>query len=361
MKLEHIILTGITACLSVPAFAASIPSNGIITAGGAYSGTFNGKIQIQTTSPVTLTDVWDSYTSTPMLTCVTNAQVTVTQSIFLYRGSIPSGGWTGPGQAMIFLSSPASVYFANNDVDGGSGVGAPGVIIEGPTTGELDITANKINNCWTAVQLVAVQNNPSVYIKWNQVTGDALTERSDQINIYESTGVAPNNYIYIYNDFVEHDPDAPQKLYSGEIVVDIGSQSVIIDSCYGINGGEGGIGTGYSGANTGISNCYVLGLSYTIGDASAGIVLTENSGSCTNCTSGFWNADPSYEVIDDYRLHGQGSGNTALKQSAITLQAEEDLYYTTFLGAASSAGVTIGKSNQGFSGPTFPNSSDFNF
>ena len=343
-------------------FAASIPAGGVITAGGTYSGSFNGEIKISTTSPVTLTDVSDSYTSTPIVTCIANAQVEITQSIFLYQGSIPSGGWTAPSEAIIYLPSPASAYIGNNDVDGGSGVGAPGVVIEGPTTGELDITANAINNCWVAVQIGSVKNNPSVYITWNQCTGDALTERDDQISIYQSTGVTPSNYIYVYSDFVEHDPDALQKVFACQIVVDKGSENVNIDSCYGINGGEGGMVIAYTGANSIMQNCEVLGMSYavTYNDGDAGFMINESSaGSCSDCTSGFWNTYA--RVRADYNLLGQGSGNTQLIKADITLQAEENLFYTTFLGAASDAGVAIGKSNQGFSGPTFPNPNDFDF
>jgi hypothetical protein len=245
-------------------------------------------------------------------------------------------------------------------IEGGSGVAAPGVVVEGPSSGEINITQNAIDNCWTAVQIAKVQNNPAIYITWNQVTGDASTERNDQISIYETTGVAPDNYVYVHENFVEHDPDINSAIYAGGIVIDLDSEYVVVDSCYVINGGEYGINGGYTGANSVVQNCEVLGLSYHLGDAGGGFGAYQSDAAFINDVSGFWNT--YYGVMDDFGpngLYGQGTNLTRLKRSQITLQAEQDLYYTTWWGAVTAAGLTIGW--QGIPSPTFPNPQDFNF
>ena len=332
----------------------------IIKTGGVYTISPGQPIEIETTEPVTLKNCYDTCSTTPIVTAIAGAQVTLFQNYFAYSGTVPQGGWTAPSQAMLYFPQPASVIVQNNDLEGSSAVGAFGIGIEGPSSGQIYVTQNAINNCWEAIQIANVENNPAIYITWNQATGDALTERSDQISIYQTTGVSPDHLVYVYENFVEHDPDINSDLYAGGIVIDVNSKYVDIDSCYVINRGEYGINGGPSGGGSVVQNCEVLGLSYHLGDAGGGFQAYRNDGAYVNDVSGFWNTYAG--VINDFapsQLYGQGTNLTRLTKSQITLKAERDLYYTTWLGAVNAAGITIGW--QGISSPTFPNPKDFNF
>jgi hypothetical protein len=342
----------------------------IITKGGVYTISPGEPIEIETTEAVTLKNCYDTCSTTPIVTAMAGAQVTLYQNYFAYSGSIPQGGWTAPSQGMLYFPQPAGVIVQNNVIEGGSGIGAEGVTIEGPSSGEIYITQNAIDNCWEAIQVAKVKNDPEIYITWNQITGDAATNHSDQLSIYETTGVSPNNYVYLYENFVEQNPDVSNSYpYSGGIVIDVNSQYVLIDSCYVINGGEYGINGGPTGGSSVVENCEALGLSYlTCEEGGGGIQMCEGGGgfqiyeddaAYVNDVSGFWNTVGG--VIDDFApsLYGQGKNLTRLKKSQITLQGEEDLYYTTWYGAVTAAGLTIGW--QGIPSPTFPNPQDFDF
>jgi hypothetical protein len=350
MKLKRIIATMTLALgLVVSGYAQHV-----ITSSGTYTYADGDTISIQTTSPVTLYHCTVTCSANVIVSCIAGAKITIEDCTF--RSNASTHG------VIFWLIQPASVSIFNNHLEGGSGIGSSGIIVHGPTSGEIYIAENAVNNCNIAIQAYNVSNNPQVYINWNQVTGDSVTPRSDQISIFEDPSGA-----YLGHDFVECNPDAPNVPYGAGIQAgDQGTANVTVDTCTVLNGNYGGIVIYYGNNNTSeITNCLCLGIgglnppNYSIGiemghtgDTEAGFVLN------TQC--GWWNPNiPGETNFSPSDLHSI-NGNSAIRKSGITLAAEQAAYQA-WLTAASNAGVAIGDRRGGNPSPTWPNASDFNF
>jgi len=355
MKLKSIIAS-ITVVL---ALAVSGYAQHVITSGGTYTYADGDSISINTTQPVTLYHCTVISNASEIVNCIAGAQITIEDSTFKYNGSTPS--------QVIWLVQPATVQVHNCYVDGGSGVGSDGIFIYGPCPGEIYVSNNCVNNCAFPIVVYNCKSNPSIYITWNQITGDAQTPRNDQISVLESSGTPPDHLIYIYENFVECDPDA-KNVPDGTGIngSDQGCAYVDVDSCTVENGNYGGITFYYGNGNTSVlqnSLCRGIGglnpANYS-GGISFGHTGDTQAGYCYNTQCGWWNPAIGAELnFYPEKLHAI-NGNSGIGKEQITL-ANEQADYQNWLTAASKAGQTIGDPRGGNPSPTWPDPSDFNF
>lgn len=327
-----------------------------ITSGGTYTFADGDAIAINTTQPVTLYHCTVTCDQPNIVTCEPGANITIEQSYFASNRSIAG--------EVINLTQPAQAIIVANHIEGGSDVGSFGIIITGPTSGALFIAQNAINNCMYGIRLIDVPNNPMVYVVWNQLTGDAQTPCSDQINISESSGIK-GHLIYVHEDFVEGNPDVKNIPGGTDIQAgDTNTSYVLVDSCTVLNVSGIDIFNGNNNTSA-INNCLALG----IGDVhpktySSGISLGHSgdtqAGTVNNSQSGWWNTSQSEELNFLPTSWKNINGNSVIPKSGITLAAEQAAYQA-WLTAAANAGVTIGDPRGGNPSPTWPSASDFNF
>jgi hypothetical protein len=210
------------------------------------------------------------------------------------------------------------------------GNGASGIIAYGfgkETQSSIQVTANAFNNCWTAWQMNGIVWDPNISFVDNQVTGDTVTLRHDQISLYESSGSLAGNII-IKGNFLQGSPDAPVASdTAGGIVLDYGADYASVVNNIVINdsiGSDSGPLTKVIMGNT------VIGIGVpTVWQF--GIAVVPNSAYVVGNTVGFW--DTRFHNMNNYYVE-QGpqsaidlNANVSLSHKDITLAQQQALYW----------------------------------
>lgn len=341
-----------SVCLTGIAFSGPL----IINKGGAYRLSANyyssPGILVTTTDPVIFDGCCLVGYGEFLVENYPNANLTFRNC---YIGSNGNNGATG---AVINSYKPSSLIVENCHFEGNGQAGIVIVSDDNATSAKVTIQANAINNCRTAIQLNHVLWDPNVNISWNQISGDANTQRNDQISIYYSYG-QPGHLISIDHNFIECNPDAPQYVNSAGIQAsDSGSYYVrVIDNVV-LNGNQSGISLWNPNNNTSeaVRN-YVVGIGYKIGSG-YGLGVWTGAGYAIGNVVGWINGVTKTLLNFEQSSLSVTAANTSLPRSSITLQEEQSLYWM-WSSECAGAGVNIGAS--GYANPAiiYPQPSDF--
>lgn len=209
------------------------------------------------------------------------------------------------------------------------------------------------------MQWAGIRNDPNCVAYYNQCTGDGSQLVTDQISVYNSSGVySPWQPISIRWNFIEVYSDQNVLLYAGGIVCGdgpSGSPSLYEDVEYNTIENNGITSANPNDVVT-ITGNTVIGLGYKLG-FSAG--MGGYSGVCSGNESGFWARDPDQlsDVLESGGYTGMDLKTEVVREpkSWITLQHEKD-FYSDWL---TDIGVSVGTGTP--PGPTWLPSSDFNF
>jgi hypothetical protein len=244
----------------------------------------------------------------------------------------------------LTLNKPESVTVQNCSFEGG------GIIIQGNWTNPpILIESSSFNNCYIAIQLVGVSNDPNVVIRHNQITGDQYTLKTDQINIYASSGM-PGNPIRIYGNFIEACPDSPTVPYAGGIVIDLASNQVSVSGNTLLNAD---IALAYASSNTNIAcSNTIVGVGID-SEFTAGMGIVPQAGYLIGNVVGWWNTLEGHQ--QDF-FGGAGNGSVSLPRSMISMEEEQILYWR-WANEMVAQGVSVG--NGDAPAVTYPQAGDF--
>lgn len=190
----------------------------------------------------------------------------------------------------------------------------------GPSSAAIQIVNTDIVDAITGIALQYVQDDPNVWLFNDRLTQTTRYAHNDQVSIYESSGT-PNSLIGINHLLLVCNPDARQTLFSGGIIVDVGSYYVAVVNNTVLNGqSNSGIASYANGTSLFTANA-IVGIGAPTG-WSVGFSVGPGAGRSYNNTIGWWD---SY----DHSLHNLfvqlNEPNYLLTQDQITLVYEQRL------------------------------------
>lgn len=173
-----------------PPTGQAIPSNGIITSGGTYTGTFTGQLTIQTTEPVIVNGAkLTNLTGQIVASGVNGIDLTLDHCTV-----------TGGKERFVAVENAKNLVIRNNTIEKTSGIN----IIWG--TGTVLITKNKHHNIQTPtggnygnfVQFRECQN-VAIEVSWNEILNEYnLSLAEDLISVFKSA------HLYIHDNYFQH-------------------------------------------------------------------------------------------------------------------------------------------------------------